>query len=163
MQNTLIFALTNLVQLSIVFNVIIPPVECAMTCFVSLMSGMTLIPTFIVMNGIAMTAQPFKGDIKSLSHFITRLAAILFVTLFPLASGYIALWSYNECPDSNSHIWFIQGLTVPASIWSICQIFHGTCQPKQIESIELQVIHTGDSQALIQTISDDPPTYDSLA
>lgn len=150
MQTALIFAVTNMVQLTIVFNVIIPPVECAMTCFVSLMAGTTLIPTFIVMNGIAMTVQPYDGSGKKVLTFIARLMMIMLVALFPIAGGYLALLSQNECPDSNSFIWFIQGLTIPASVWTIAQIFQ--CNVKKPEQLELQPIR----QPLM---IDEPPPY----
>lgn len=116
MLPSVVFATVNIVHLAIVFRFIIPPMTCPMTCILSLLAGSSIVPVILTLASCGFPSR--AGNVYETCMHVTGIALTIFT---PVVCSFLAKVSNETCPDSNWYIWYVQGLTIPASAWSVYQ------------------------------------------
>jgi len=107
-RTTIIFSLANIIQFAIVIKLLTPSILCYSTCILSMLTGTTIIPCFIMIDHI------FYLNMKMFYKCITILS-LLCIPFFASLQTRIMLY---HCFDENWYIWLFQGSTIPSIFWT---------------------------------------------
>ncbi|ASZ85071.1 091R [Cherax quadricarinatus iridovirus] len=111
---TVAFTLTNLIHFGVVVGFLTPPMICHLGCLMSMFAGASILPALIICDLI------FYSKKRYWIKFIFFLLTLMFSFLMSLSVHFTLLFCY----DPNWFIWFVQGTTIPATVWAVYKIVY---------------------------------------